>query len=276
MENDCKDLRNTVFVVMPFSDTVAEDCYRDSTREIVREFQMSIVRADEIFSANPIFDDIIAAIQQAAIIIVDISGRNPNCFYELGVAHTLKRSRTIMITHDSVGTAPFDIAHFRIIEYENSIAGKTKYEERLRRTLSSVRSGIPEIYSDEFEFLLRILKANEMEYRIWALQALARIPDPLTPTESAHVEGTCPNWPKDIPGQAGGERLGEFVEVFSELGYLHVMGGKLKLTEKGRGFSDYVTARGYQVYLLNDFHFVPDYIPLKQRGLKFKVAPEPK
>ena len=148
-------------MVMPFNDRIAEDIYKNSTCQIMERYGMNVVRADSIFSANPIFDDIIAAIEQAALVLVDISARNPNCFYELGVAHTLKRSRTIMITHDDYNSAPFDIAHFRIIQYSDSIAGKTKYEECLRRTVSSVLSGIPEIYADEFQFLIKTLKAQD-------------------------------------------------------------------------------------------------------------------
>ncbi len=203
MDNQGKNLRNTVFVVMPFSDNVAEAAYRNSTRPIVTEFGMSVVRADEIFSANPIFDDIVTAIEQAALVIVDISGRNPNCFYELGIAHTLKRSRTIMITHDDYDSTPFDISHFRIIQYADSISGKAKYDEQLRKTISSLLSGIPAIYADEFEFLLKTLSANKVEFKIWGLQGIALSSRPLTAMESAHVEGTCPGWLNTLPGKGG-------------------------------------------------------------------------
>ena len=86
-----QQMKGSVFMVMPFSDDIAEKVYRLSTRPVVEAFGFRVLRADEIFSTNPVFNDIVAAIEQAAIVIVDISGRNPNCFYELGIAHTLKR-----------------------------------------------------------------------------------------------------------------------------------------------------------------------------------------
>jgi hypothetical protein len=83
-------MSETVFMVMPFGDEIALSAYRHSTRPIVESFGFRIQRADEIFSANPIFDDIVTAIEQSSIVVIDISNRNANCCYELGVAHTLK------------------------------------------------------------------------------------------------------------------------------------------------------------------------------------------
>lgn len=276
MDNKGKNLRNTVFVVMPFSDLIAKAAYDNSTRQVIKDFGMSVIRADEIFSANPVFDDIVVAIEQAALVVVDISGRNPNCFYELGIAHTLKRSRTIMVTHDDYDNAPFDIAHFRIIQYTDSISGKAKYEEQLRNTISSVLSGIPEIYSDEFAFLVTTLKANEVQFKIWGLQGIALASRSFKGMESAHVEGTCPGWPQTLPGTGGAPSLADLIEIFSQLGYVHVVAGQLVLSEKGRAFADYATSLGYQVYMLNDLFFVPNYVPFEQRGLAFKLATEPK
>jgi energy-coupling factor transporter ATP-binding protein EcfA2 len=99
-------MSETVFMVMPFGDEISMSAYRHSTKPIVKSFGFRIQRADEIFSANPIFDDIVTAIEQSSIVIVDISNKNANCFYELGVAHTLKRNRTIMITHDEYTEVP--------------------------------------------------------------------------------------------------------------------------------------------------------------------------
>lgn len=94
--------------------------------------------------------------------------------------------------------------------------------------------------------------------------------------EPGHVEGTCPGWPQTLPGTGGASRLANLIEMFAQLGYVHVVAGQLVLSEKGTAFADYATSLGYQVYMLDDLVFVPGYVPLEQRGLKFKVAPEPK
>jgi hypothetical protein len=269
-----KNLRNTAFMVMPFSDQIAEDAYKCSTRPVIESCGMKIVRADEIFSANPVFDDIIAAIEQSALVIVDISGRNPNCLYELGVSHTMKRSRTVMITHDDHEKAPFDIAHFRIIQYQNTITGKTEYENALRRTVTAVMSGLPEVYADEFEFLLTVLKGAGKEHEIWAVQAIALATRPLRAQENAHVEGTCPRHSHESAGMSNAGPMIEFIRPFCDTGYVVVVGDNLALSDKGRAFAEYVTAKGYNVYAMNEMVFVADYIPFEKRFRKGKIAPE--
>tara|TARA_R110002020_G_scaffold343801_1_gene558139 strand:+ start:161 stop:520 length:360 start_codon:yes stop_codon:yes gene_type:complete len=117
-------MNKKVFMVMPFSNKVAKDAYDYSVRKICENHNLEIRRADDIFSTKPIYDDIVKEIKDASIIIVDISDNNPNVYYELGMAHTLKQNQTIIITQGEYNKTPFDIAHFRIIKYENSIEGK--------------------------------------------------------------------------------------------------------------------------------------------------------
>lgn len=137
-------------------------------------------------------------------------------------------------------------------------------------------SGIPEIYSDEFDFLLETLRANDVEYKVWALQGVALSSKPLSPTERGHVEGTCPRWSQKLPGTASLARLGDIIGIFTRLGYASIVGEQFVLSEKGRAFADYATSLGYLAYMLNDQVFLDDYVPFYQRNLKFKVAPEPK
>jgi len=258
-------LKGSVFVVMPFSDDIAEKAYRHSTKPIVEDFGFRVLRADEIFSANPVFDDIVAAIEQAAVVIVNISGQNANCFYELGISHTLKRSRTIMITHDEYDSSPFDIAHFRIIQYKDSFTGKEEYESKLRNTIASITSGIPDIFADEFGFLLSVLKAAGKEHEIWGVQAVALSARPFTPSEHTEIEGTCPGHPKGLPGMSNAGPLVEYLRPFYDIGYIVIIGDNLALSEKGRAFADYATSLGYEVYRLNDQTFVSDYVSFRER-----------
>jgi len=274
MKENQVDLKNTVFMVMPFKDQLAEDAYTHSTRPVIDSCGLKIIRADEIFSPNPVFDDILASLEQAIIVIVDISGHNPNCFYELGVAHTLKPSRTIMITHDDYDKSPFDVAHFRIIKYQNTITGKTDYDTALRKTIQSIQSGIPELYADEFNFIMKVLIGAGKEHHIWILQAIALATRPIRASENTHVEGICPRDTWQSPGTSEGGPVIEYIKPFHETGYVILAGESLSLTNKGRAFADYVTAKGYKVYQFNDQVFVPDYKPFCERLGKAKVAPE--
>lgn len=69
-----------VFMVMPFSDEVANQNYEHCIKPICDTFNLEVRRADEIFSTSPIYNDIVKEIQDASIIIVDITNKNPNVF----------------------------------------------------------------------------------------------------------------------------------------------------------------------------------------------------
>jgi hypothetical protein len=56
-------------------------------------------------------------ILEAEVIIADITGRNPNVFYELGLAHANDKP-VILITQDAVQEVPTDIRHLEFIRYD--------------------------------------------------------------------------------------------------------------------------------------------------------------
>jgi hypothetical protein len=248
-------MKKTVFMVMPFSDPVAASAYKNITKPVAETHGFSIQRADEIFSISPIFDDIVTAIEQSTLVIVDISGRNANCFYELGVAHTLKRQRTIMITHDEFDQVPFDVSHFRILKYEDSIDGKSKYELSLSRTLVSVTSGLAELYYPEFEVIVDVLLAADLESTIFCCMSLSKISSPLKVGANILVEG-------QVPGRRSTLSSGRAVEHLSPLRsrfLVEVVADTCVLTSKGEAFNGYIANRGFVVHKFNTDIFTEGY-----------------
>jgi hypothetical protein len=241
-------MRNTIFMVMPFADPIAASAYKYSTKPVAEANGFAIQRADEIFSANPIFDDIVTAIEQSALVIVDISGRNANCFYELGVSHTLKRNRTIMITHDEFKEVPFDVAHFRILRYQDSIQGKSAYEADLAKTLKSITSGLAELYHPEFEVIVDILLAADSESSIYLCQALGKASKQVREGEHVTVEG---HTPKGTPAGAGGP-ADDYLAPMMARGLVETIDGAFSLTAKGNAFVEFANGKGFVVDSLND------------------------
>ena len=132
-----------VFMVMPFADATANQVYNSIVKPLCSELGYDVVRADEYTTTKVIYDEIVQSIQNAAIVIVDISGKNPNVMYELGIAHSLRQASTVILTHDNVSDSPFDIKHFRIVGYENSISGAEKLKTKLRETFKTYRNRRP-------------------------------------------------------------------------------------------------------------------------------------
>src|SRR5712691_3467347 len=80
----------TAFVIMPFS-TVYLDVYEAIKTSLRRmEPPIFVHRVDELSTCEPILDDVISQIMCADFVLADLTGLNPNVFYELGVSHSVK------------------------------------------------------------------------------------------------------------------------------------------------------------------------------------------
>ncbi len=78
-------------------------------------------RADDIWENPSIIADVVGLIDRSRIVIADCTGRNPNVFYEVGIAHTLGRE-VILITQNAADI-PFDLQHIRHVQYLNNAQG---------------------------------------------------------------------------------------------------------------------------------------------------------
>jgi hypothetical protein len=115
---------NQVIGDVKISSTDFKKRYDDLIKEAIlkTEHDLEVVRADEISLPGTITSDILTRIMHSDYVIADVSYPNPNVFYELGLRHAC-RTGTIIIKDLDAPMIPFDIAHLRHIEYENSPSG---------------------------------------------------------------------------------------------------------------------------------------------------------
>lgn len=78
-------------------------------------------RIDEQTFAESILARIYKQIAKADLMVADMTGRNPNVFYEVGYAHAL--GRTVILLTKNTEDIPFDLKHYPHIVYRGSIAG---------------------------------------------------------------------------------------------------------------------------------------------------------
>ena len=123
-----------VFVVTEFS-SPSNEVYSEVIKNICNEKELSVLRIDEKSGPGLIISDINKAILDAKIIIADISSKNPNVFYEIGYAHAFNKPTILLAEKDT--KLPFDISPFRTLFYEDSIVGKRKLEEGLRKHIDA-------------------------------------------------------------------------------------------------------------------------------------------
>jgi hypothetical protein len=75
-----------VFVLMPFKSDMLP-VYEDSIKRTCASLKLTVERGDDFFTANAVVEDIWKAIVNARLIVADCTDRNPNVFYEIGLAH---------------------------------------------------------------------------------------------------------------------------------------------------------------------------------------------
>ena len=127
---------NLVSVMMPMRSDF-DEVYA-AIKQSANDINLRCKRADEIWTSQAIMQDVAELIAESVVVVVDCTSKNPNVFYEMGIAHTLGRS-VIPITQ-SPADVPFDITHLRYIRYLNNNEGRQQLRIELRHRLEELTS----------------------------------------------------------------------------------------------------------------------------------------
>jgi hypothetical protein len=107
---------DTCFVVMPFTSPIG-GYYQSVYEPAIVKAGMRAVRADaDIFGTGKIMDQIWSGINAAKVLVAELTSRNPNVFYELGLAHAL--NKPVVLVSSNEPDVPFDLKHIRVIYYD--------------------------------------------------------------------------------------------------------------------------------------------------------------
>jgi hypothetical protein len=126
---------STVFVVMQFSEPYKQ-LYDEVICPVAQAFRLRPFHVGEVFAPGMILRDIAQGIIDAKIVVAEITPANQNVFYELGYAHALGKP-TILLAEKGK-QLPFDISGYRVLFYENTIAGKKIVEEGFKKHLTAI------------------------------------------------------------------------------------------------------------------------------------------
>jgi hypothetical protein len=108
---------NICFTIMPYGDW-PDYYYETIYSPAIKTAGLTPRRADDFNRPSAITHDIWVLTNQAKVILADLSGKNPNVFYELGLGHALAKP-AILIT-DAMEEIPFDLRSLRIIVYNKN------------------------------------------------------------------------------------------------------------------------------------------------------------
>lgn len=129
-----------VAVMMPFAHEFARTF--DEVRAACDALGLRCERGDSRWEDSMVIQDVFNLIYRSAVVVADLSGRNPNVMYECGIAHTLGRP-VIPITRDSQAL-PFDLAHHRALAYLPNGEGFAEMRAALEIRLRSLTGRAPE------------------------------------------------------------------------------------------------------------------------------------
>lgn len=122
---------NLAFVLMPFKSPF-DSYYDEIIRPAAKAAGLEVRKADEIYGTGPIIHDIWNQIWAASVVIADVTEKNPNVNYELGICHALGVP-TVIITQD-LADVPFDYQHRRCIKYDTK---EVDWQRKLRKSISA-------------------------------------------------------------------------------------------------------------------------------------------
>ncbi len=161
------------FVIMPISNQPGYDAghfslvYEDIIRPAIEAAGMQPVRADETINTNLIQLDILRKVIESDIAICDMSAKNPNVFYELGVRQAFDKPTVLMI--DDATAAPFDVSSLRYVDYKKDMG----YRD-VKAAIEKLTQTIIETYDK---------KDDKSE-----INSLIRLMDLTTPAQLNHTE----------------------------------------------------------------------------------------
>ncbi len=130
-------LVNSCFILMPFQEKWS-DRVNNKLKDTLKALHFEAKRADDLFGNN-VLEDIWTAINESELIIADLTKKNPNVFYEIGIAHTL--GKDVILLTQNIDDVPFDFKIYRLIEYEVNTDGFDLLEKKLRQFVNA-RKGI--------------------------------------------------------------------------------------------------------------------------------------
>jgi len=161
-EEHSKETPKICFVIMPISDSEGYDSghFKRVYDHVIKPACLSAgfepVRADNINKTNHIIIDILKHIVEADMAICDLSSRNPNVLYELGIRQAFNLPVTLI--NDNLTPRIFDIQTLRAVPYDSSLR-----VDRIEQAIPEITNALLNTYNDKIENINSIVQLLGIE-----------------------------------------------------------------------------------------------------------------
>lgn len=142
---------NQCFYVMDFKDTKVQEAYEALSKKLMEKLGVRVIKSGDIFDPNrknEMVENIWQDIVGSGLVIADISCKNPNVFYELGICDTIGK-RVIPICNEQSyvdeynNQFPFDVQQEFTTIYKNSYSGITSMTEKIVKMVDAIINNKP-------------------------------------------------------------------------------------------------------------------------------------
>ncbi|GAB2564407.1 hypothetical protein [Spirosoma aerophilum] len=105
----------------------------DAIKKACDDLSLDCKKADDIWVNTTFIQDIFELIFTSHVVIADFTDKNPNVFYEVGIAHTL--GKTVIPITQSIADVPSDLGHHRALKYLPNEQGYKDLTAELKKRL---------------------------------------------------------------------------------------------------------------------------------------------
>ncbi len=130
-QEDLQVNRDKVFVLMPYHQDF-DDMYISIKNACVKH-NLNCIRGDEQYIRGSIISHVIKNISSSCLIICLLDGRNPNVYYELGLAHAMDKN-VILLTSE-LNNATTDIKSNKLVFFDSYYKLEKNLEKEIARFL---------------------------------------------------------------------------------------------------------------------------------------------
>ena len=119
---------------MPLTEPRLGEIYTEIVKPTLEGLGLDVTRSDLILAPGPVMETIWSSIFECRLVVAELTGRNPNVYYEVGIADTIGVP-VIPITQEG---PVFDLRHLRHVMYANSPEGLESLAQGLRGMAESI------------------------------------------------------------------------------------------------------------------------------------------
>ncbi len=162
------------FVVSPIGDAGtdirknADQLYEHIIKPVCEKCGFFAQRVDEFNTSDSITQEILDALNDYELVIADLTGHNPNVFFEIG--YRTKNEKPIIHLKRKDETIPFDVSAIRTFEYDlTDLDMVTVTKDRLEQVIKNFKyDEIKESKkgNSSFENNMIVASLNDIQYKI--------------------------------------------------------------------------------------------------------------